>query len=134
MSETDRDNKPSFSFGKEERICSLKAIEALFASGERFSAYPLFVVYRQAENSEGRTSVLFSVSKKRFKRAVDRNRVKRLMRESYRLNKPAFFPSLEEKGVVLHIAFVYVDNTLPEYRQVEAGMKKAMEKIMGQFK
>ena len=133
MNETDRDNKPSFSFVKEERLCSLKAIEALFASGERFSAYPLFVVYRQAETSEGRASVLFSVSKKRFKRAIDRNRIKRLLRESYRLNKPAFCQSLVAKGCALHIAFVYIDHTLLEYRQIEAGMKKAMERIIEQL-
>ena len=126
--------KRIFSFGKEERLCSLKAIEELFASGERFSAYPLHVAYKQVESRAGLPLILFSVSKKRFKRSVDRNRVKRLMRESYRLNKQLFCEALGEKDYALNIAFIYINNTLLEYRQVEAGMKKAMTKIAEQLK
>jgi len=72
------------SFPKSERLCSRKAIEALFASGNRsFTAFPLRVVYRQAEE----TQLLISVSKRHFKHAVDRNRAKRQIREAWRLNR-----------------------------------------------
>ena len=130
---TDRSKKRFFSFKKEERLCSLKAIEELFASGERFSSYPLFVVYKRVENREGMPSVLFSVSKKRFKHAVDRNRIKRLMRESYRLNKQQLCEAVGGKGYTLDIAFVYIENTLAGFGEVEAGIKKAMAKIKGQL-
>lgn len=75
---------PVHSFPKSERLCSRKAIEALFASGNRsFTAFPLRVVYRQAEE----TQLLISVSKRHFKHAVDRNRAKRQIREAWRLNR-----------------------------------------------
>ena len=131
MTETGKEKK--YSFKKEERLCSLKAIGELFASGERFSSYPLFVVYKQVENKTKAPAVLFSVSKKRFKRAVDRNRIKRLMRESYRLNKPKFCEAVGENSRTLNIAFVYIENTLLEFGQIEAGIKRAMEKITKQL-
>lgn len=96
-------------FPKSERLCSRKAIEALFAGGNRaFSAFPLRVVYRvipqesspslsSAPTKESTPSlspqVLISVSKRHFKHAVDRNRAKRQIREAWRLNRDILSPS-----------------------------------------
>ena len=78
-------------FPKSERLCSRKAIEALFAGGNRaFSAFPLRVVYKVTD--EPRTQVLISVSKRHFKHAVDRNRAKRQIREAWRLNRDIIIP------------------------------------------
>ena len=78
-------------FPKSERLCSRKAIEALFAGGNRaFSAFPLRVVYRvipQVPSPSLSPQVLISVSKRHFKHAVDRNRAKRQIREAWRLNR-----------------------------------------------
>ncbi len=81
------DSIPKYTFPKRERLCSIKSIDSLFSGGESFIAYPLRVVYRiETENDETQrsASLLISVSKKKFKRAVKRNRVKRLIREAYR--------------------------------------------------
>ena len=82
----------AYTLGKEERICSKKLIEKLFKGGRSKSmvAYPLRVVYAQKADDEGENvpaQMLVSVSKRHFKHAVDRNRVKRQVREAYRKHK-----------------------------------------------
>lgn len=100
-------------FGKAERLCSHKLIEALFAGGNKsFSAYPIRVVCMpvvegvDVENG-GKCQVLISVSKRHFKHAVDRNRVKRQIREAYRLNKQPFLAQLP-KGQNFVLAFIWL--------------------------
>ena len=98
------DNPPRRTFRKSERLCSKKVIDALFASGNKsFSAFPLRVVYM--ERPEPVSQVLISVSKRHFKHAVDRNCVKRQIREAYRLNKD-LLPT--EKG--FYIAFIWLSD------------------------
>ena len=131
MSETDNiPAKQRFTFGKAEHLCLEKEIDRLFSSGERFLSFPLQVVYLSSENGVGAVSALFSVSKKRFKRAVHRNRVKRLMRECFRLNKAPLYELLKEKNVSLNVAFVFIDKELPDYKLVEKGMLKTMDKLI----
>ena len=73
---------------KVERLDKKKIIEKMFAGGSRsFSVFPLRVVYLPVEELEADASILISVSKRRFKRAVKRNRVKRQIREAYRGRK-----------------------------------------------
>jgi ribonuclease P protein component len=71
--------------------------------------------------------VLISVSEKRFKRAVLRNRIKRLIREAYRLNGNALKSIVSQGGRRLHIVFMYVSNDLSTYKDMETGMMKAMK-------
>ena len=119
--------KPIFSFSKEERICSKKEIEFLFDKGASFPAYPFRIVYTETENdSEIPASILISVPKRRFKRAVKRNRIKRLIRESYRLNKQDFIFFLSEKNKSIQMAFLFVSDKLPEYNEIEKAMIKAL--------
>jgi ribonuclease P protein component len=78
----------SYSFPKEERLCSKKLITELFSKGSSFNLYPLrFVYLKHPEPVATAPQVLVSVSKKYFKKAVDRNRLKRQMREAYRLHR-----------------------------------------------
>jgi ribonuclease P protein component len=80
--------KVSHSFPKEERLHSKKLIAELFSKGSSFNLYPLrFVLLKQTEPSATPPQVLVSVSKKYFKKAVDRNRLKRQLREAYRTHK-----------------------------------------------
>lgn len=123
-------NAQSFSFKKAEHLCSKKRIETLFSEGDAFIVYPLRVVYKLNDyNGVVPVSVLCSVSKKRFKRAVDRNRVKRLMRECYRLNKSILCPFLDQKSYSLDIAFICLDKELPDYCSLEQSMKKILIKL-----
>jgi ribonuclease P protein component len=114
-------------FKKEERIFLQKEIDLLFAEGASFIAYPLRVVYVKKEPSSGvRSSILVSVSKKKFKQAVKRNRIKRLIREAYRRNKNPFLKFLEEKETGVLIAFLFLNNELCRYEEIEAAMTKSL--------
>lgn len=112
------------SFGKEEKLKSRKRIEQLFAEGKSVKAYPVITVFLPNEDSIVHSQVGFSVSKKRFKKAVDRNLVKRRMREAYRLNKEI----LSERGTV-SMMFIYVGKTIPQYAEVEKSVVKALIKL-----
>jgi ribonuclease P protein component len=87
-------------FRKSERLCSKRTIDSLFGGGNKsFSAFPLRVVFQMKERAEGEppVAILISVSKRHFKRAVKRNRVKRQLREAYRLNKENLWEAMEKK-------------------------------------
>ena len=114
-------------FKKAERISFKKEIDCLFEQGEVFISYPLRIVYLKQEPLSGaKTSVLISVSKRKFKHAVKRNRMKRLIREAYRLNKTSLINHCIEKGSGLLIAFIFIGNELCEWKEIEAAMNKAL--------
>ena len=118
-----------FTFTKAERITGEKRIDAIFASGKSFISYPLRVVYLQHEQSPIHScSILITVPKKRIKKAVHRNRIKRLIRESYRLNKE-LVNDIEFGEQSLDIAFVYVKDTVSDYKEIQKGVKKALKQI-----
>ena len=100
-------------FKKEERIVSNLLIETLFEKGnsQSLSAYPLRAVYLRTEHREGCAPVqlLISVPKKKFKHAVDRNRVKRQIREAYRKNKAILEGTVGEEQMLL-IAFIWLSD------------------------
>jgi len=119
------------SFSKPEHLCGEKLITLLFTQGEAFIAYPLRVVYLIEPKKDNSTaSVMVSVPKKRFKRAVKRNRLKRLMREAYRLNKQEILEKLNEKELQIHVAFNYVSDEIMDFAQIEKKMKVALQKLI----
>ena len=109
-------------FKKEERIVSNLLIETLFEKGNSLSlnAYPLRAVYVKTEHREGCAPVqlLISVPKKKFKHAVDRNRVKRQIREAYRNNKSLLEGTVEE-GQMLLIAIIWLSDKHSATKEVE---------------
>ena len=103
----------------------------MFAGGSRsFSVFPLRVVYLPVEELEADASILISVSKRRFKRAVKRNRVKRQIREAYRVNKHELLNALAEKKCRLAIAFIYLSDQLTESSVIEERVKIALARIV----
>ena len=103
----------------------------MFAGGSRsFSVFPLRVVYLPVEELEADASILISVSKRRFKRAVKRNRVKRQIREAYRVNKHELLNALAEKKCRLAIAFIYLSDQLTESSVIEERVKTALARIV----
>ncbi|MCU4155948.1 ribonuclease P protein component [Carboxylicivirga sp. A043] len=120
-----------FTFNKNERLCSRTTIQELFTKGKSFVKYPFRVSFMPISPEEqGNAQILVSVSKKRFKRAYKRNRLKRLTREAYRLNKASFIAALHEKDVKLAVAFIYLPTDMLDYASVEKGMKKALKKVI----
>lgn len=124
-------------FPKEEKLCRTKSIDRLFLQGESFIAYPLRVVYfleDEPDEALRMASVLVNVSKKKFKRAVKRNRVKRLIREAYRLNKTPYVQLLKENGKRMDIAFLYLKNELPTFLEIEKSIQKAANVLFEKMK
>ena len=115
---------------KVERLDKKKIIEKMFAGGSRsFSVFPLRVVYLPVEELEADASILISVSKRRFKRAVKRNRVKRQIREAYRVNKHELLNILVDRKRRLAIAFIYLSDQLVESSIIEDRMRIALVRI-----
>ncbi|MDO4692675.1 MAG: ribonuclease P protein component [Porphyromonadaceae bacterium] len=122
--------QPAARLPKRERLHHKKPVEELFSGGQSFIAYPLRAVYLlEPMEVEARSRILVSVPKKHFRRATKRNRIKRLMREAYRLNKTPWLKWLESKGLYARIAWSMVSKELPEYKQIEQAILKTFAKI-----
>lgn len=121
----------SFIFPKKEHLCGEKNITELFKSGNAFVIYPLRVVFLLEENKKEKPliQVLVSVPKKRHKRANVRNRLKRLMRESYRLNNTGLKTILEKQNLQLSVAFQYISDDVFEFAPMQIKMKQALKKL-----
>jgi len=119
--------------GKDERLKSRKLIEQLFKGGNSFSIAPLRILYSVAALTPTPLQAGFSVSSKKFKRAVDRNRIKRLLREAYRLQKHPLQLLLKENNKHLILFFIYTGRELPEYTLIYEKMGTAIQRIVTQI-
>ena len=118
---------------KAERLSSKKTIGKMFKSGSRsFAVFPLRIVYLETDDSQAApAAVMVSVSKSRFKHAVDRNRVKRQIREAYRLDKDSLTSALQNSGKHIAVAIIYLANQLLPTPLVRSRMHTAIQ-IMGE--
>ena len=108
-----------FTFKKDEHLKSRKEIALLIEKGRTFLVFPIKVRWIKVSDQKVQVKCTFGVSKRNFKKAVDRNRIKRLMREAYRLNKNQLTTYLIEKNVKIQILFTFIDTTLPDFKKVE---------------
>lgn len=121
----------NFKYPKNERLKSKTTIGLLFSEGKSVSKYPLRLVYRQAEeNSEEQTKIGVSVSKKYFKKAVDRNYFKRVLRETYRLNKHLLLDNLNEKYSIM---LFYQTKDRLSYDEINTKTIQLFEKFTSQI-
>lgn len=118
---------PGYSLNRMEKIKSRKTISFLFKEGQRITSGDLRACYYFLPDHEGELKVGFSVGTKNFKKAVDRNRIKRVMRESFRLQKP-ISESLRNRGS-LKVFFVYSGRELPAFSAIYDSMKMLLERI-----
>ncbi|EJG00918.1 MULTISPECIES: ribonuclease P protein component [unclassified Flavobacterium] len=121
----------NFTYPKNERLKSKTTIGLLFSEGKSVSKYPLRLVYRQAEaNSEEQTKIGVSVSKKYFKKAVDRNYFKRVLRETYRLNKHLLLDNLDQPYSIM---LFYQTKDRLSYEEINTKMIQLFEKFAAQI-
>lgn len=117
----------SHRLSKEEKLCSRKKIEALFAEGQSFAQYPLRVVYNIYDKTTGDELPQFfiSVPKRKFKKAVKRVWLRRRVREAYRLHKDL----LNTGNKCVDMAFLYIAADQKEYHYIEQQMIELLKKL-----
>jgi len=122
----------SHTFKKKERLTQNLLIDKLFNESSSFNLSPFKVFYlRHPHPDDFDARILIAASRKKFKRAVDRNRIKRLVREAYRLNKQPLLDQLHAASVKMYIAFVFIGNSAEiEFAEVEKKVKLCLDKIV----
>ncbi|MDR0750408.1 MAG: ribonuclease P protein component [Tannerellaceae bacterium] len=127
-------NNNQYAFSKEERLSWKRHIDLLFEKGQSFVAFPLRVIYLLLdEKKDASVSILVSVSKRKFKRAVDRNQIKRRVREAYRIQKHNLTAPLAEKEKAMFVAFLYIDKEVHSFSTIEKAMKKAIKILQSKY-
>ncbi|MBN31041.1 MAG: ribonuclease P protein component [Crocinitomicaceae bacterium] len=121
----------SFSYPKSERLRSKKLIDATFERGQKFKSWPLVAKWLDTELAEDvPCQTLVSVSKRSFRLAVDRNRIKRLMREAWRSQKHAAYAALQEHEKQRALVLIYVGKELPTLEGMHTSMRTLIAKMI----
>ncbi|MCF8284754.1 MAG: ribonuclease P protein component [Sphingobacteriales bacterium] len=121
-------------FRKEERLCSIKQIEQLYSLGSSFSFYPFRIIHSSVSTLTVPAQIVISVPKRKFKRAVDRNRIKRQIREAYRFAKTdLLYPALIEKTLHLHLLIIYTGNEIITTESIRKKLNLALERLLNKI-
>lgn len=119
-----------FTYNKKEKLKSRKLIEHLFSKGKSISAFPVKVLYNVTKDD---TSAVLqagvTTSSRNFKKAIERNRVKRTLREAYRLQKLPLQQHLKDKNSSLALFFIYSGKELPVFAEVYEKMGIILQKL-----
>ncbi|MEQ6167880.1 ribonuclease P protein component [Ekhidna sp. MALMAid0563] len=117
---------PKYSFSKQEKLTGKKKVEGLFKKGSSFYLDD-FQIRHLPSGEVGHNQILISVPKRNFKRAVDRNLLKRRIREAYRLNK--HFIDKADDDPALYIAFIYLSKQILTFDNIQAQLIKCLERL-----
>ena len=118
-----------FSFHKQERLNNKKRINQLFRSGKFFSQEPFQIYWLETKQEKNIIELLVSVPKKNIKFAVNRNIIKRMVKEAYRLNKKALQEQVNREKKSFSVAIIYMNNKIPSYLYVEKKIKLIIERF-----
>lgn len=124
-----------YSFKKSERLKSRKIIAGLFGSSFSFGRAPLRILWKVEKKSDEEVpcKLVIAVPKRRIKKAVQRNRIKRLIKEAYRMNKSEVCSFFNEKGLTCHLGILYISNEMPTFGTINAQLKKLIENIPNEY-
>lgn len=120
----DTKGQTKYTFPKSERLTGKKSIEELFAKGSSFFVHPIVLKYQLVEGASHK--ILIAVSKKALKKAVDRNLVRRRIREAYRLNKHQLSA---KNNSFYNLAFIYTDQNILAYKEIENKLCKLLQRL-----
>jgi ribonuclease P protein component len=121
-------------FKKKERLCNYNSIDKLFAEGHSFFVYPLKFIWMHIETgSNSPAELLISVPKRNFKRAVDRNLIKRQIREAYRHQKSILYNYLEIKDRKCALAIVFTGKNKVPYDQLEGIINLSLQRLIKEY-
>jgi len=118
-----------YTFKKKERLASKIAISELITKGGKIKNFPFFVRFLVIKDSDSPVKLLISVPKKKFKLAYKRNRIKRLIREAYRLNKHYLYNCLDENNTKILLSVSYYDIKIPDFDLVEKNIMDIISKL-----
>jgi len=122
-----------FSFNKKERLKNKRQIESLFSEGERFFEYPFNVIWQLDPNLNSSLKMGVSVPKKKLPKATDRNKIKRLVRESFRKNKSIVLQPLEAKTIKLNLMLVYSQSNIMSMTEIEDKISVTLQRLAEQI-
>ncbi len=120
------------SYNKDEKLKSRKLIQHLFDEGKSFSVFPVKVLYDAIEDTAVPIKAGVAVSSRRFKKAVDRNRIKRTLREVYRQQKLPLQNTLAEKRTSFAVFFIYTGKELPVFNELYQKMGIILQRLQSQ--
>jgi ribonuclease P protein component len=120
-----------FTLGKHERLKSKKDIDTLFLAGKAFFVFPYKIVYQLKSGLPESSPLQFGVTvpKRNFKRAVDRNNIKRLTRELYRIQKVQLKEHLMNQQLVLQVMFIYTHNAKLSHAELLLPIEEALKRL-----
>jgi len=123
-----------FSYNKTEKLKSRKQTEQLFNKGKSFTIFPMKVFYLEAEGQDKIAKAGVGVGSRNFKKAVHRNRIRRLLREVYRTEKIPLYNYLEQNDKHVALFFLYIDKVMPEYVLLKEKMNLIIRRLIKEFK
>lgn len=121
---------PIYTYQKKDKLKSRKQTQYLFSKGQSINQFPIKLIYtivHQSENNSLQAGV--GAPTRTFRKAVSRNRVKRLLREGYRLEKPAFLSNTKLEGKVVNLFFLYTDVTVLDQSLIQEKIKLLLAKL-----
>jgi ribonuclease P protein component len=120
----------AFSYNNKEKLKSKKQLDELFAQGKSFTVFPVKVLYAFNDEQDNFIKAGVGVSSRNFKKAVQRNRIKRLLREAYRTEKQPLHFHLSNNKKQLALFLLFIDKELPEYKTLKEKIKLCIQRII----